>query len=172
MARHICIHRGESRKAKDSSIRVGEKAHVGHMTAGGAGVVGTVTKIDGDYIWMRNEEGRLFRGLLKNATRAKDTKDTGSKEELKRKLDKLQAEIEKAEDRGNGPSREQLKERERLQKAIREVKDASSFNAMETAAKQIMDLSRKIRDHVSEERRGDAERLFAEIARLASKVGS
>ncbi len=110
-------------KANGTGIRVGEKVHVGHKTPGGAGGAGVVTKIDGDYIYIRNEEGILFRGLLKNATRVRDTE---SKEELGRKLDKLQDEIEKAEDKGNGPTREQLKERERLQKAIREVKDAIS----------------------------------------------
>ena len=50
-------------------------------------------------------------------------KDNESKEELKRKLDILQEQIEEAEDNGSGPSKKQLDERKRLQRLIKEAKD-------------------------------------------------
>ena len=47
-------------------VSVGDQVHVGLVTPGGSGMSGTVTKIEGDKIYIKNSEGKTVRGLLKN----------------------------------------------------------------------------------------------------------
>jgi hypothetical protein len=49
-------------------MKVGDKVHVGYMVKGGSGVEGVVEKIEGDYVHIKNPEGRTFKGLQKNTT--------------------------------------------------------------------------------------------------------
>jgi small nuclear ribonucleoprotein (snRNP)-like protein len=39
-----------------------------HKHKGGAGVVGKVTKIEGSTVYIKNKEGREFKGQLKNVS--------------------------------------------------------------------------------------------------------
>ena len=49
--------------------KVGDKVHLGIGTAGGAGYYGTIEKIEGDTVYIKNPEGRMFRGSIKRLTR-------------------------------------------------------------------------------------------------------
>lgn len=60
---------GKLKEALDEAIQVGHKVHVGHKVKGGAGVTGEVTKIDGDKVYVKNSEGKTFRGQLGNASK-------------------------------------------------------------------------------------------------------
>jgi hypothetical protein len=57
---------------KDAAVSIGEKVHLGFGAKGGAGFEGTVTKIEGDVVYIKNNEGRTFKGPLKFVS-AKDT---------------------------------------------------------------------------------------------------
>jgi hypothetical protein len=57
-------------KAKDGDVNVGEKIHLGFGTRGGAGFEGIVTKIEGDTVYIKNSEGRTFKGPLRFASKA------------------------------------------------------------------------------------------------------
>lgn len=75
MQRKLAFLKEELQKAQfsettDASVTVGQKVHGGVGVAGGAGVFGVLTKIDGVNALIRNEEGRTFRVLLKNVTPA------------------------------------------------------------------------------------------------------
>jgi hypothetical protein len=43
------------------------------MTPNGSGVVGTVTKIEGDKVYIKNAEGKTYSGYLSNTTLAEET---------------------------------------------------------------------------------------------------
>lgn len=57
--------------AKDSKdAEVGQKVHLGFGVKGGAGFIGVITKIDGDTVYIRNDEGRTFKGQLSKVSSA------------------------------------------------------------------------------------------------------
>jgi hypothetical protein len=56
-----------------SEIRQGARVHIGHMTPGGSGVEGTVLKVEDGVVYIENDEGRKFKGRLKNTTLAEDS---------------------------------------------------------------------------------------------------
>lgn len=51
-----------------SPVKVGDFVHLGLATKGGAGFRGKLIKIEGDVAVIENEEGRTFKGPLKNLT--------------------------------------------------------------------------------------------------------
>lgn len=59
----------ESEQLDEESCKVGDQVHVGHMVKGGAGVEGKVEKIEGNHVFVKNSEGRTFKGLLKNVSK-------------------------------------------------------------------------------------------------------
>jgi len=50
------------------AIKVGDNVHLGHGTKGGTGVTGKVTKIDGNTVHIKNDEGDTFKGPLDKVT--------------------------------------------------------------------------------------------------------
>jgi hypothetical protein len=50
---------------EDGDVNVGDKVHLGFGTKGGAGFEGTVTKVEGDTVFIKNTEGRTFKGPLR-----------------------------------------------------------------------------------------------------------
>ncbi len=69
MARHIHIHIGGKRKVKDKRVNdvqfaPGDKVHLGMGTKGGAGVFGVLIKIENGYAFVKNSEGRTFKGPI------------------------------------------------------------------------------------------------------------
>jgi hypothetical protein len=55
--------------------RVGQMAHLGFGAKGGAGFIGKVTKVEGDSIHIKNDEGRTFKGPSKYASFHSDDAD-------------------------------------------------------------------------------------------------
>lgn len=51
--------------ATDAEVKVGDKVHLGFGAKGGAGFNGTVTKIEGSTVHIKNDQGRTFAGPLK-----------------------------------------------------------------------------------------------------------
>ena len=49
-------------------MNIGDKVHLGFGVKGGAGFEGTVIKIEGETVTIKNPEGRTFTGPLKNVT--------------------------------------------------------------------------------------------------------
>lgn len=47
-----------------NEIKVGDKVHVGMRKKGGAGISGTVVKLDGDRVHIKNQEGKEYRGSI------------------------------------------------------------------------------------------------------------
>ena len=58
------------RKAKDAEqFKPGEKVHVGLRNPGGAGYQGRVVRVDGEWIYIKNDEGTTYKGLVRNTTK-------------------------------------------------------------------------------------------------------
>ena len=67
MSKEIHIHIG-SRKVKDSEFKPGDKVHLGFGVAGGAGVFGTLVKIENGNAFVKNDEGRIYKGPANRLT--------------------------------------------------------------------------------------------------------
>ena len=65
MATHIHLYS----KTRDEAPKLGDEVHMGNTTPGGSGVKGILTKIDGGWAYLKNDEGREFRGALRNVTK-------------------------------------------------------------------------------------------------------
>jgi len=65
LGRALLYNIGES---NDAPIQPGVNVHVGHHVAGGSGIEGEVTKVDGSDVYIRNAEGQTYKGQLKNTT--------------------------------------------------------------------------------------------------------
>ena len=50
----------------EAKIRPGTLVHIGHVQKGGSGVEGKVTKIDGRTVYIKNKQGKTYKGSLKN----------------------------------------------------------------------------------------------------------
>lgn len=85
------------------SIKKGDSVHVGHKTPGGSGVRGKVEKIEDDKVYIRHDNGNLYKGLLKNTTKLNPTKEEVDLEEKKLTPAELKKreEIAKAMERDN-----------------------------------------------------------------------
>lgn len=85
------------------AIKKGDFVHVGHMIPGGSGVSGKVEKIENDKVYIRHDNGNLYKGLLKNTTKLKPTKEEVELEEKKLTPAELKKreEIAKAIERDN-----------------------------------------------------------------------
>jgi preprotein translocase subunit YajC len=57
-----------NRYINEKKYKVGDEVHMAHKHKGGAGVVGKVTKIEGSTVYIKNKEGREFKGQLKNVS--------------------------------------------------------------------------------------------------------
>ena len=70
----------ESEMATDCNTaycpKIGDNIHVGIGTQGGAGFSGVVTKIDGDSVHFKNDEGRTFKAPLKLVSPADTLNET------------------------------------------------------------------------------------------------
>jgi hypothetical protein len=53
------------KEGKDSEVTPGAKVHLGFGAKGGAGFEGVVTKVEGDTVFIKNSEGRTFKGPLR-----------------------------------------------------------------------------------------------------------
>lgn len=74
MAKHIHIHVGK--KTTDQSFEPGDKVHLGFGAVGGAGVFGILLKIENGVAFIKNDEGRTFKGpISKLSSGSKKTKD-------------------------------------------------------------------------------------------------
>lgn len=92
-----------------SEIVPGAKVHVGHMVPGGSGFEGTVVKVEDGIVYFENEEGRKFKGRLKNTTLAEEkfgnkapSKDVQNKQsfaEIFKSMDEAGAEKDSALER-------------------------------------------------------------------------
>ena len=52
----------------DERVQPGTNVHIGHRTAGGSGVEGKVTRVEDGYVYIKNAEGKTYKGQLKNTT--------------------------------------------------------------------------------------------------------
>ena len=50
----------------EAKIKPGTLVHIGHVQKGGSGVEGKVTKIDGRTVYIKNKQGKTYKGSLKN----------------------------------------------------------------------------------------------------------
>lgn len=50
----------------DEGFKVGDKVHLGFGAKGGAGFDGEVEKIEGNTVWVRNPQNKVFKGPIKN----------------------------------------------------------------------------------------------------------
>lgn len=60
----------------DTGIEPGVQVHIGHFQPGASGVEGTVVKVDGEDVYIKNSEGQTYKGQLKNTTVQEATEDT------------------------------------------------------------------------------------------------
>jgi preprotein translocase subunit YajC len=73
LAKHNAgLTKSQDRRTRDAELNIGDKVHLGFGTKGGAGFEGVVTKIEGDTVYIKNNEGRTFKGPLKSVTKAND----------------------------------------------------------------------------------------------------
>ena len=56
-------------QTRDNDFAPGDRVHLGMGAPGGAGVKGRLEKIEGSIVYVKNQEGRTFRGLLRNLTK-------------------------------------------------------------------------------------------------------
>jgi ribosomal protein L21E len=61
--------RATRRRDADDDCKVGERVHLGLGTRGGAGFYGVVTKVEGGYCYIKNEQGKTYKGPLKFVSR-------------------------------------------------------------------------------------------------------
>jgi len=54
-------------EGKPDELKIGDKVHVGLAVKGGAGFEGVIQKLDGNWVTIKNDEGKIYKGLIKNA---------------------------------------------------------------------------------------------------------
>ncbi len=69
---------------EDCGCKIGEKIHLGFGAKGGTGFIGTVTKLDGDTVHIKNDKGKMYKGPLSYVSKLDESEqlDEISKETL------------------------------------------------------------------------------------------
>lgn len=55
----------------EEKFKEGDYVHLPLKDKGGAGFKGKIKEIKGDEVWVENDEGKVYKGKLKNLTKAK-----------------------------------------------------------------------------------------------------